>query len=210
MTLTVQPLRDSDVEKALRIQYLAFRHPSPIGILLSPAPEPPDEFIAAFAKSRREAMRTNKAIRFMTVVDSDTDEIVACAQWDVFPEERTAEEVEKLCHVPPPPPDAVQDAWVDFFGHFSAQRRELGNRPIVILHALVTHPDHQRKGAGKLLLQRFVEEVDREGLETYLEASEIARPLYVRFGFAPTLEKVFDLEKYGKQGKEVNTVRCLL
>jgi GNAT superfamily N-acetyltransferase len=151
-------------------------------------------------------MRTNKAAYFMAVEDTEENAIIACAHWDVYPEERTAEQVDKLCHKSAPPSDANAAAWTDFFGHFAESRRALGTRPIAILHTLVTNPRHQGRGAGKLLVQKFVEQVDEAGLEAYLEGYEMATPLYAKFGFQPSFEKVFDLAKYGGQGCEVNTV----
>jgi GNAT superfamily N-acetyltransferase len=142
----------------------------------------------------------------MVVEDSDEKVIIACAHWDLYPEERTEEQVEKICHKSPPPPDANAAAWIDFFGHFGESRRALGTRPIAILHTLVTAPKYQGRGAGRLLMQKFIEEVDETRLEAYLEASEMARPLYAKFGFQPVAEKVFDLSKYGAEGCEVNTV----
>lgn len=210
MALEVRPLADGDVEKSVRIQYLAFRNPTGIDMLFSPHDEPPEETLIAGAKDRRKQILTSKTARFVSVVEAETREIIAAVHYDVYPEERTDEQMKQLTKVPPPPPEAHPDAWNDFFGHFSAERKKLGNRPIVIVHSLVTHPDHQRRGAGKLLLQKLVNEADAEGLEVYLEASQLARPLYAKYGFVPGLVKVFDLQRYGREGQEVNTVRNLL
>ena len=53
---------------------------------------------------------------------------------------------------------------------------------------------------------QFVKQVDDEGVEAYVEASEMGKSLYARFGFVPVFEKGFDLEKYGGSGRDFNTV----
>jgi GNAT superfamily N-acetyltransferase len=199
-------MAESDIDSSLKVQYYAFQT-GPSGRLLSPAPEPSSEFISGSRKGRLETMKSNKAARFMVVEDTDEHVVIAAAHWDIFSEERTAEQVDKLCERSAPPPDANAAFWNDFFGHFAESRRALGTRPIAILHTLVTSPAHQGRGAGKLLLQRFTQEVDEAGLQAYLEASMVARPLYAKFGFVPDFEKKFDLAQYGGENvQEINTV----
>jgi GNAT superfamily N-acetyltransferase len=206
MPLIVRPQEEADIEDSLRVQYAAFQS-GPSGRLLSPAPEPSAEFIQGSKKDRLETMRSNKAARFMIVEDTDAHSIIAAAHWDIHTEERTSEQVEKLCHKSNPPPAANAAFWNDFFGHFAQSRRTLGNRPIAILHTLVTSPAHQGRGAGKLLMQRFIQEVDDAGVEAYLEASGVGRPLYAKFGFQPEFERHFELAQYGgEDAVEVNTV----
>ena len=43
--------------------------------------------------------------------------------------------------------------------------------------------EYRRRGAGTLLLQWGLERADRLGLETFLESTEIGRPLYAKNGF---------------------------
>lgn len=206
MPLVVRPMLEDDIVPSLKVQHAAF-HEGRIGKLLDPSPQPSPEFLSGSKQSRLETMQTNKAARFMLVEDTDLKAVIAAAHWDVYPEERTKEQIEKLCHKSAPPPGSNAAMWNDFFGHFSDSRRALGTRPIAVLHTLVTAPDQQGRGAGKLLLQKFTEEVDKYGLEGYLEASAVARPLYGKFGFVPEFEKQFDLSKYSNDsGIEVNTV----
>lgn len=75
-----------------------------------------------------------------------------------------------------------------------------------VLHILVTDPAEQRRGAGALLLKWGAEKADKAKLPSYLEASERGRPLYARFGYEPKHEELFDLAKYGGEGRETNTV----
>jgi GNAT superfamily N-acetyltransferase len=191
----------------MRIQYLAFRNPNGIGLFLSPNPVPSDEYVAHSSQRRRKTILENPHARFMKVVDAASGKMIACGHWDIYPAERTQDQVDKLTHRSPPPADANADAWNDFFGYMSEQRNSvLGNRPIALLHTLVTHLDHRRRGAGGMLMERFVADIDAEQLEGYVEASQAGRPLYAKFGFEPVFEKEFPLEKYGGSGIDWNTV----
>jgi GNAT superfamily N-acetyltransferase len=188
-------------------RYLAFRNPNGIGILLSPNPVPSDEYIASVSDKRRRAMKEQKDTQYASVIDTATNTVIAFAHWEFAPAQPTQTELEELSSKPPPPPDANADAWNDFFGYLSEQRRKfLGKKRVGFLHVLTTHPDHHRRGAGGLLMKYFLDEVDKEQLEAYLEASEVGKPLYARYGFKPVFEKTFDLEKYGGKGIERNTV----
>jgi GNAT superfamily N-acetyltransferase len=207
MTLRVEFQQDTDIEEVLRIQHTAFRHEDPgIGRLLTPDASPSDEYFASAAERRRNKMRENPASRCMKVVDASTNTLVACAHWDIYPNERTEEQVDKISHITPPPAGTNPEVWNDFFGYLRTSRRELGTQPVAILFTLTTHPDHHRRGAGTLLLERMMEEVDQEGILAYLESSEMGKPLYKRFGFEEVRTTEFRLEKYGGSGVEKNTV----
>lgn len=159
------------------------------------------------SEKRRLAIKENKGNYFATVTDASTNKVIASAHWEFTPADASEKELEELSTKPSPPPDANADAWNDFFGYLSAQRgRFLGKQRMGFLHTLTTHPDHHRRGAGGLLMQRFLDAVDEEGIEAYLEASEAGKPLYARFGFKPVFEQTFDLGKYGGKGIERNTV----
>lgn len=207
MPLVVRSMLEADIVPAMTAQYRAFRL-SDGGKLLSPAPEPPSEFLSGSKDSRLEAMKTNKNAHFMVVEDTDDSTVIASAHWDIYPDGVSAERLEELCSKPDPPSDTNQAFWRDFFGHFADSRRALGTRPIAILFTLTTAPDQQRRGAAKLLLKKFLEEVDEAGVEAYLEASMAGRPLYATFGFKPDFEKKFDLSKYSDEvdGIDINTV----
>jgi GNAT superfamily N-acetyltransferase len=152
-------------------------------------------------------MKDKKETYFATVIDTSTNTVIANAHWEFTPADATKEELDEISFQPPAPPEINADAWNDFFGHMSEQRRKhLGKTRMGFLHVLTTHPDHHRRGAGGLLMKMFLDEVDKEEIEAYLEASAAGRPLYERYGFKPIFERTFDLEKYGGKGIERNTV----
>jgi len=47
---------------------------------------------------------------------------------------------------------------------------------------------------------------DEAQLPSFLESSQVGRPLYSRMGFEVKHEEIWDLERYGLEGRDVNTV----
>lgn len=56
------------------------------------------------------------------------------------------------------------------------------------LEIMATHPDCQKKGLASQILRWAVEEIDKEGVEAYLNASAPGKPLYKKFGFVVQVE----------------------
>jgi GNAT superfamily N-acetyltransferase len=206
MPLELHLIQDQDLEEVVRLQHAAFSNPHGIHLFINPTSTQLDESVATTIVRRRDMMRNNKATSFTAVIDTDLKMIISCAIWEIYPHERTQEQVDTLARPPSPGPGSHPEAWNDFFGNLETQRRRLGTRPIAILRTLATHPEHQRRGAAALLLAQFTKAVDDEDLKAYIEASEIGKSLYARFGFTPVFERVFELEKYGGSGRDVNTV----
>lgn len=74
-----------------------------------------------------------------------------------------------------------------------------------VLNILVTDVNHHRRGAGAMLLAWALRKADSAQLPAFLEASEMGRPLYERFGFKPQEKVKWDLSKYGSEGWDVST-----
>ena len=47
---------------------------------------------------------------------------------------------------------------------------------------MFVHPQHRRRGVGALLTGWGVDEAERRGFETFVEATDAGKPLYERFG----------------------------
>ena len=75
-----------------------------------------------------------------------------------------------------------------------------------VLHILVTHPEHHRRGAGAILVKWGIEQADKAKLPAFLESSMAGKRLYSNMGFTPRHEEVFQLSKYGGEGVDINTV----
>lgn len=54
---------------------------------------------------------------------------------------------------------------------------------VVDIQSMAVHPDFQRRGIAKALVDRALAEVDKAGHECYLESTMVGQALYRRCGF---------------------------
>ncbi|KAJ4296754.1 hypothetical protein N0V90_006802 [Kalmusia sp. IMI 367209] len=74
--------------------------------------------------------------------------------------------------------------------------------PYLELDNLATHPEHQRRGAGRILLDWGVRKANEEGWRTYLDATPAGLKVYERIGFKLVKEVTFDRGKWGGEGED--------
>ncbi|OKL64432.1 hypothetical protein UA08_01109 [Talaromyces atroroseus] len=158
-------------------------------------------------------------------VDDETGEIVGEARWMIYYEDETLTktiEEEQTERVTPPTPQMNVEANRAFQKVLStvkrlvlevpdaqqqkdSKERDLNEvkklRKRVYLHVLAVHPNHQKKGIGRKLLQWGLDEADRLGLIAYLEASNEGRPLYEQSGFEAVKKVSMDLTPLGSTGE---------
>ncbi|KAH9825464.1 acyl-CoA N-acyltransferase [Teratosphaeria destructans] len=80
-----------------------------------------------------------------------------------------------------------------FFGGMEENRHEMmQKRPHWMLEMLGVHEDYQKHGIGASLLKWGTDQADKEGLETYLDGSEVGQPYYKK-RHAFTVEKDIDI-----------------
>lgn len=148
-----------------------------------------------------EALRNDKHTCYLKASDTATGEMVACAKWKVFDRERSPQELEKELEPPEPLPESDVPIWNAFFTDLSDARREMmGTRPYFFLDLLMTHPDHQRRGAGNMLIAWGTARADEMDLHAYLEVSEMGQPLCERHGFKTVKLLQYDLLRFGGEG----------
>lgn len=68
---------------------------------------------------------------------------------------------------------------------------------VLVLANLYTDPKHQGRGAAGVLIQRFIEDAKAKGLPAYLDSSEGAHKLYLKYEFRDVEELLTDLSKWG-------------
>lgn len=108
------------------------------------------------------------------------------------------------------PPELRLDALASIFDPLDEARNELmgTETPFFMLNSLATHPDHQNRGAGKLLLDWGMMKADDEELMTYLDATQIAKPIYEKRGFEVKRVMEWDRTIWGGDGADVHY--CML
>ncbi|KAJ4303820.1 hypothetical protein N0V90_002721 [Kalmusia sp. IMI 367209] len=204
--LAVSLLTAEEAELYMRIRHTAFAH-DVNKIFYFNQHEPSQATLDSVTAGIADGVTKNSAL-YLKCVDTLTGTIIAGARWrhmrpaDPNATHRTWDEVEADLTVPEPYAESHPEASRVFFEQFNEKKRKhMGTRPYWVLDTLVTHPEHHRRGAGRLLLQWGCERADEAGLEVYLEASEMGEPLYKRFGFEPVERIELDLRRWG--GDEV-------
>lgn len=104
-------------------------------------------------------------------------------------------------HRPFIPPELRFDVLNDLLSPLTAAKSEIiGTQAYFMLDSLATHPDHQRRGCGSILLKWGIEKADTLGLPMYLTTSTAGRPIYERNGFELVRDFVWDRRPWGGDG----------
>ncbi|KAK0364980.1 hypothetical protein LTR91_018117 [Friedmanniomyces endolithicus] len=207
--LKIEPLQLSELDDFIRIYWSAFAPPEADMILpmLYPLGLTPDLMTELRTRLLRETKGGKLGDTCFAAKDSETGEIIAVSKWavDLHPATTRAEAEAELEEVREarfggPTVEGVNRGLGEAFltALVFTEWEVMQGRPYVSLRNLATHPDHQRKGAGALLLRdglaRFA---DRLGLPVYLDAGAYGRPLYEKYGFEVVRDFPFDGRKYG-------------
>ncbi|RMZ01596.1 hypothetical protein D0862_06313 [Hortaea werneckii] len=113
-------------------------------------------------------------------VDVASGETVGFVKW----QEPRPEGMELETDLPEWPAEADQGVCDETFGEWGRKRRELmGKRGHWYLEIIATHPQHQGRGAGSMMIIWGLGRADRDNVEAYLEASPEAVSLYEKLGF---------------------------
>ncbi|KAK4574194.1 hypothetical protein LTR86_001955 [Recurvomyces mirabilis] len=138
----------------------------------------------------------NPTDRSFVVEDTENgNKIVAFSRWMVPQKDGNQERP-----WPDMPPGMDMEVAGAFFGGMEENRHEmLDKRPHWFLEMLGVHEDYQKHGIGAVLIKYGTDQADKDGLETYLDASEIGQPYYKkRHNFAhPKGINIPDRPEYG-------------
>jgi hypothetical protein len=112
----------------------------------------------------------------------------------------TTEEIKK----PFTPPELRVDALMSLLGPLRAAQPEImtTSEPYLMLNMFATHPEHQGRGASRLLLEWGIKKADDEGLVTYLNATDVGRRIYEKKGFEVVKAIEWDRVPWGGEGKD--------
>ncbi|KAH9896248.1 acyl-CoA N-acyltransferase [Xylariomycetidae sp. FL2044] len=116
-------------------------------------------------------------------VDTDTGKIVGMASWDIFwkPDEKDRwKKPEGIPWLSGKDKERAENVVVP---SWDMREKLLGKRRYAYVSTMAVHPDHQRRGAGRLLMQWGMDVAEKMGLPVYLESTEPGYPLYQHMGF---------------------------
>jgi GNAT superfamily N-acetyltransferase len=207
MPIELHPMTESDVDAHLAIMWASFG-PDLMSVFYPRGLSADDtaHMKADTLKAMRKSKPTEQII-YIKAIDTDLPldkQIVSTAKWQIYPRQRTEEELDR---------DAAEggrenmfseganvDAMKAFFAELVERRRErFGGEPYVLLSVLVVHPEHQRRGLGALQLKWGLEKADEMGVQAYLESSPKGKGLYAKYGFVEEGVMKFDAREWGRE-----------
>lgn len=161
MPLQLLPLEEADVPHYVDITWAAARGDLMGAMFPNGFFEDDRQWLI---NDKTQAMRKHASTtKTMKIVDTDlpddhpTGKIISVASWKIYPRERTEEEMEaekKEGEERGHAPHASAPMLEAFFTQMGKCKKEiLGNKAVVYLGILMTHPDHHRRGAGAMQLQ---------------------------------------------------------
>lgn len=229
MAITISPAEVDDIKPLIRINEAAFSLMYSTILFRGPLKESTIDALAeqrikslydGDGKSESQEVPAKKFFGFKAV-DDTTGEIVGDARWMIYYEDEVLtksieDEVED--RISQPMPQMQVQATAEFTRILATTKREtlavvseseetttdssapLKLRKRVYLQVLAVHPNHQKKGIGRKLLQWGLDEADRLGLITYLEASADGLRLYEQSGFEKVKDLTMNLRPFGVNG----------
>ncbi|KAK5134952.1 hypothetical protein LTR08_005903 [Meristemomyces frigidus] len=158
----------------------------------------------------RAGFRNDDEQAWVIVRDDETGDMVAAAMWQFVPEQvpEMKEGVEgkvEAAALMESKEMGEREKILSREGGMAALVRSgkafknefIGGKAHAYLNILVTHPAHQRKGAGSMLVKWGCDKADEKGVMSALMASAAGQKVYQNHGFKVVFEKPFDLRPYG-------------
>ncbi|KAG9592250.1 acyl-CoA N-acyltransferase, partial [Aureobasidium melanogenum] len=132
--------------------------------------------------------------------------VVGVSIWVLQPSARTQEQIDREAAEEEPHAHApgANGALLDAMdaAMTASKKKWIGLEPYLYLRVLAIDPAYQRRGVGSLLLDEGLAVADRCGIQAYLEATKVGRPLYARYGFEDREYMDFDVVKYAPTAKD--------
>ncbi|KAI8938838.1 hypothetical protein NX059_004701 [Plenodomus lindquistii] len=206
--LQVSLLHPSEAPTYTQIRHTVFA-PTINNILYSLRPASPTTLAQVTSSIQTDI--TTHAIPYLKCTDTSTTPptIIACARWrhlcpkNPHATHRTPSDLDAELTIPAPYPESDPRLLTHFYQVSNANKRNImGQREYWSLDTLVTLPEHERRGAGAMLVRWGCERADERGVECYVEASVVGAPLYARFGFQKVREMIVEVERFGR-GEDV-------
>ncbi|EEA19205.1 hypothetical protein TMatcc_010245 [Talaromyces marneffei ATCC 18224] len=149
-----------------------------------------------FSDGVRKARIARKSVKFglkstvvMVAVDDDKNKIVGYAIWEVpVSSSDEGENEEEGVMLPPLAQEGIDKAPFMELRRILEDdvREQFGDKGTVdvwTLDSLGVHPNHQKKGIGRMLLDWGIEEASKQGRGCYLVATPAGLPVYTAAGF---------------------------
>ena len=202
-TLQLRPCTSADIPALAILRHACFTAPSNKVVFRDVAPSDKLKYIE---DGFRQELSGHRSVNFLCVVDTTTNEIISHAIWIYLPNGYLASEDTDVQH--PWLPPGTNETLVRDFERMTSELRSADPRrkePHWLLSYLATHPKHEGRGAGSMLIEWAFPRADEMGLRCFVDASTIGRPVYRKRGFEECVGvSELDLSRYeGGEGYEV-------
>ncbi|KAF4552486.1 Hypothetical protein D9617_10g074680 [Elsinoe fawcettii] len=207
--LVLEDVTPSNLDEWIEVTNLTFSHPSgnqSQGFLDIFYPNGITPGITAW--NRETHLKGCQTENFFFHIVRDTslpgNPVVGTIRWQLVPEaksaktmkaeeEEAAKERQSERHIP----DVNHDRF-DIFrvAQFKGKLDNIAGMPYLYLKSICTHPDHQRKGIGKVMMRWGLKKADELDVPIYLEASPAGRRLYEQSGFVSRGYLDWDASKF--------------
>ncbi|KAL8651851.1 MAG: hypothetical protein Q9210_003025 [Variospora velana] len=192
MALKLEICGDNDMQRTFEILSSAFGHEHPYIDAVFPS--------HATASGRKIGGDRLLAIKhsdpkttFLKVTDTDTGEMIAQAKWNIYNGEVPDDvELDGDFWAGQDEKEYAQYLFREYLGPRRAAIKAYGGH-LVSLDILTVDPKHQKRGAGRMLVEWGTAIADKMGVVTVVEATKYAIPLYQSAGFEIVHHHVIDL-----------------
>ncbi|OAA74502.1 Acyl-CoA N-acyltransferase [Akanthomyces lecanii RCEF 1005] len=208
MSLYLAPASEADADRFAAIEHAALPDDATTAALF------PGPFASDGGPSRgdqlREHLRSDPDCRWVKVVDRALEEApgarpgdatVAFAVWYFWDKQGK------------PLPASVWGPGTNaaacelYFGGLDKRwEDDVGSKPHAYLKFVHTDPKHQRRGAGRMMMDWGTKEADDKGLVSYVQASPEGRGLYAKYGFQLVDIFAVDLSPWGGPARDETAI----
>ncbi|KAL7623662.1 hypothetical protein AAE478_005214 [Parahypoxylon ruwenzoriense] len=173
MPLVVLPAQPSDVKSMHDVYFAAFKD-EPVMKFLFPG----GVDRASYDIMVRDSWAHDTSICPVKCVDTSTGDIIGMATWEIYWRPGEGNKWKKPAGVTWLSGEEREKAEKVIMPMYNMRDELFGGRRHVYLATMAVHPDHQRRGVGRLLLQWGIDVAEKLELPIYLEATESGLPLY--------------------------------
>lgn len=192
---------DEDIPASFEILSKSFGHDAPFVDIYFPDHDTPSGQ-AQGVKRLTAWKQTSPNSKFLKAVtragQGDQERIIGFAIWTHMTEAPSPEleKVEDVEEVWPNKEDRefMARLWRDYIVPRTRAINESHNKGVYVLELLAVHPDYQRLGAGKALVQWGTKAADEQGLQAVVEGTPKGQRLYEQCGLRTEIEEMhFDV-----------------
>lgn len=140
-------------------------------------------------------VKMGEASNWLYVEEVFTGKMVGCAQWEVHLKNPFPQAPEKMETHWWPEGSKGKEFSEKLLDQVYGARYSWMARPHLALNWMCCIPSYRRRGVGSLIMQWGIDKAEELGLEAYLEASAMGKPLYEKFGFGLLFRFAYDTTK---------------